>query len=51
MRERVGHALSPAVEARPPLNHRAPRKGQERAWSLRIALHRMHRWEEVTLYS
>ena len=48
-RERVGHSLSPAVEARPPLNHRAPRKGQERAWNQRIAPHRMHRWEEVAI--
>lgn len=46
-RERVGHSSSPAVEARPPLNHRAPRKEQERAWSMRIAPHRMHRLKKM----
>lgn len=45
----MGHSSSPAVEARSPLNHRAPRKGQERAWSLRIAPHRMHRLEKVAI--
>lgn len=48
-RERVGHLLSPAVEARPPLNHRAPKKELERAWSRMIALHRMHRWEKLII--
>lgn len=46
----MGPSLSPAVEARPPLNHSAPRRGRERPWSPRTAPHRMHRWEEVTMY-